>query len=194
MPAISYPIITSRLRLRPFSINDVDDVYAYQRREDVARFQLWTERDREEMVTKVSSWVSMNGEGDKPSAIVLVVELVETGRVIGDLFLGLRDHEARQGEIGYTFNPDFHGQGYATEAVRALMALGFGPLKLHRLYGRCDVRNEGSWRLMERLKMRREAHFREHALFKGEWDEELYYAILEDEWRSLFGGKADGGH
>jgi RimJ/RimL family protein N-acetyltransferase len=32
--------------------------------------------------------------------------------------------------------------------------------------------------------MRREAHFREHARFKGGWDEEYYYALLRREWQA----------
>lgn len=184
MPAIAYPLVTERLRIRPFEMSDVDAVHAYQKLEEVSRYQFWTERTHEEMTDKIANWCAMTGEGDAPEKVALVVALKETGQVIGDLFLGVTDLEARQGEIGYTFNPQFYGKGYATEAVGALMELGFGPLKLHRLYGRCDAKNDGSWRLMERLGMRREAHFREHALFKGRWDEELYYAMLEDEWRA----------
>jgi RimJ/RimL family protein N-acetyltransferase len=55
---------------------------------------------------------------------------------------------------------------------------------MHRIYARCHARNMASWKVMERLAMRREAHFREHVLVKGAWDEEFIYAILEDEWRS----------
>lgn len=185
MPAIVYPLVTARLHIRPFEMSDVDAVHAYQKLEEVAAYQFWTTRTYAEMTAKITEWCSMTGAGDAPEKIALVVALKDSGQVIGDLFLGVTNQEARQGEIGYSFNPEFHGKGYATEAVTALMALGFGPLKLHRLFGRCDAQNDTSWRLMERLKMRREAHFREHALFKGRWDEELYYAMLEDEWQAL---------
>jgi RimJ/RimL family protein N-acetyltransferase len=56
---------------------------------------------------------------------------------------------------------------------------------MHRIYGRCDVRNHGSYKLMERMGMRREAHFIHNEIFKGEWGDEYIYAILEDEWREL---------
>ena len=65
--------------------------------------------------------------------------------------------------------------------------MAFETYDLHRVYGRCDARNVGSWRVLEKLGMRREAHFREHALFKGDWDEEFYYAILQREWRERWG-------
>ena len=111
-------------------------------------------------------------------------ETIEGETLIGEVSLIWRSAEARQGELGWIFHPDFHGRGYATEATNALLDLGFGPADLHRIYARCDARNEPSWRLMERLGMRREAHFRQHGLFKGAWDEEFYYAILRDEWLS----------
>ncbi|HZY69156.1 MAG TPA: GNAT family protein, partial [Devosia sp.] len=87
-----------------------------------------------------------------------------------------------QGEIGYILHPDAHGQGYATEAARALTAFGFGTMRLHRIFARCDARNGRSERVMQRLGMRKEAHFREHMQRKGRWDEELIYAILEGDW------------
>ena len=66
-----------------------------------------------------------------------------------------------------------------------MLDFGFGQFNLHRIFGRCDARNTPPWRLMERLGMRREAHFREHAMFKGGWDEEFYYAMLSREWADL---------
>jgi RimJ/RimL family protein N-acetyltransferase len=108
----------------------------------------------------------------------------DSGELIGDCCLHIKDVEARQAEIGYSFHPDHQGQGFAREAVVELLRFGFESLGLHRIYARCDARNTGSWRLVEALGMRREAHFREHALFKGGWDEEFYYAMLEDEWRN----------
>ncbi len=66
-----------------------------------------------------------------------------------------------------------------------MFSVGFGHFNLHRILGRCDARNRPSWQLMQRLGMRREAHFREHALFKGVWDEEFHYAMLAREWAEM---------
>jgi RimJ/RimL family protein N-acetyltransferase len=85
--------------------------------------------------------------------------LPETGALIGDVVLFLRGEEHRQGEIGYVFHPDYGGWGYATEAARALLGLGFEHYGLHRIVGRLDARNTASARVLERLGMRREAHF-----------------------------------
>lgn len=179
-----YPLISDRLRLRPFTRGDVDAVYTYRSRDDVARYLFDVALSREECALAVQQrigQVALEKDGDK---IILAVELLSTGALVGEVSLTWHSADARQGEIGWIFNPDYQGEGYATEAARALLDLAFGPGDIHRVSARCDVRNDSSWRLMERLGMRREAHFREHAIFKGEWDQEFVYAILRREWLS----------
>lgn len=176
------PIDTERLRLRPFTRGDVEAVFDYRRREDVAQFLFDEPMSRESCAEAVQARIgqlSLDEDGDK---IFLAVERQSDLAMLGEVSLILRSREARQAELGYIFHPLHHGRGYATEAARALLELGFAGAGCHRIYARCDARNVASWKLMERLGMRREAHFREHALLKGAWDEELIYAILEQEW------------
>jgi RimJ/RimL family protein N-acetyltransferase len=177
------PISTPRLTLRPFTRGDVDSVLDYRGREDVARY-LFDPPLSQEMCTLAvqqrTTQLGWSAEGDK---LVLAVELTGTGTLIGEISLILRGLAARQGEVGWIFHPDYQGNGYATEAASQLVDLAFKTARMHRVFARCDARNHGSWRLMERLGMRREAHFREHALFKGGWDEEFIYAILQSEWQ-----------
>ena len=180
-----YPVRTERLLLRPFTRGDVDAVFAYRRREDVARYLFDVALSREECALAVQqriSQVAFETEGDK---IILAAELAETGTLIGEVSLIWRSADARQGEVGWIFDPQYHGRGYATEAANTMLDLAFGAADIHRVSARCDVRNEASWRLMERIGMRREAHFREHAIFKSQWDEEFIYAILWQEWHAL---------
>lgn len=179
-----YPLTTERLVLRPFTRGDVDAVHAYRRREDIARYLFDVPLSREECALAVQQRIAQVGleiEGDK---IILAVELRTNACLIGEVSLIWRSVDARQGEVGWIFDPAYQGQGYATEAANAMLDLGFGPADMHRIAARCDVRNIRSWTLMERLGMRREAHFREHAIFKGAWDEEYLYAILWQEWRN----------
>ncbi|MEO5806841.1 GNAT family protein [Devosia sp.] len=178
-----FPLQTARLRLRPFTRGDIDAVFDYRRREDVAQFLFDVALSRDECALAVQQrigQVAFESEGDK---IIVAVELLETGQIIGEMSLIWRSADNRQAEIGWIFHPTYQGKGYATEASEALFALAFGPGDIHRVMARCDTGNERSWRLMERLGMRREAHFREHALVKGSWDEEFIYAILWQEWR-----------
>ena len=182
MADLTHSFATARLLLRPFTMADVEAVYAYQSMPAVARYHMWEPRTRDQVTAELGKWISPKVEDQSISYAVI---LKQTGALIGDVTIMHRDKEARQGEIGYSFNPGFGGHGYATEAAAALLELGFRQLKLHRIFGRCDARNTPSWRVMERIGMRREAHFREHAVFKGDWDEEFYYAILSDEWVEL---------
>ncbi len=93
----------------------------------------------------------------------------------------------RKGEVGWFFNPNYQRRGYATEAAGALLDFGFKTMGLHRITAQCDVLNERSFSLMERLGMRREAHYLEKKLIKGEWHHQYAYAILEQEWDRLSG-------
>lgn len=181
----SYPIRTERLVLRPFRRGDLDAVFAYRRREDVARFLFDVPLSREECALAIQQRIGQVAFETVDDKIILGVELADSGVLIGEVSLIWRSIEARQGEVGWIFDPNYQGRGYASEAAQAMLALGFGPGDLHRIAARCDVRNSSSWRLMERLGMRKEAHFREHALFKSAWDEEFIYAMLAQEWRAL---------
>ena len=178
----AYPLKSDRLTLRPFAEGDLDDLHAFHSQPEVARYLYWEARDREqtrEVLARKVGQTALTAEGQH-----LTLAVVEGGRVIGEVNLGWLSEEHRQGEFGYVFHPDAGGKGYATEAARVVLRLGFEELGLHRIIGRCDPRNDASWRLMERLGMRREAHFVQNEIFKGEWGDEYYYAMLADEWRA----------
>jgi RimJ/RimL family protein N-acetyltransferase len=180
----TYPIATTRLTLRPFHKEDVEDFYAYASRAEVATYLYWEPRDPAEARQAVEDKLAMTAiraEGDR---IVLAVEGNEAGRLIGEVTLVWRSRPHRQGEIGFVFNPDYQRHGFATEATAALMELGFDVLGLHRIFGCCDARNHRSASLMERLGMRKEAHLVHNEIFKGEWGDELIYAVLDDQWRA----------
>ena len=182
-----YPLRTPRLSLRPFTRGDVDAVYSYRRREDVARYLFDVPLSRDECALAVQQRINQTSLAKEGDRIILAVEHGQTGVLMGEVSLIWRSADARQGEVGWIFDPEFQGQGFATEAASAMLDLAFGPAEIHRVSARCDVRNLRSWKMMERLGMRREAHFREHGLFKGKWDEEYIYAMLRQEWRSLRG-------
>jgi RimJ/RimL family protein N-acetyltransferase len=177
-----YPIETARLSLRPLTAGDLDDVHAYYSRPEVTRYLYWDSRDRDESreaLERYSRLTVLDQEGD---GLVLAVVPREVARVVGQVSLQWFDREHRQGEIGFVFNPDYQGRGLAAEAALVMLRLGFDDLGLHRIAGRCDARNLASARLMERLGMRLEAHLVENEVVKGEWTDELVYAMLEQEW------------
>jgi RimJ/RimL family protein N-acetyltransferase len=180
---VEAPIETEWLRLRPFARGDLDDLVAIQSRPEVARFLYWEARGREEVEPALAKYIAATAiEGDD-DLISLAVERRADAALVGYVSIWLRSLAHRQVEIGFVFHPDAKGQGYATEASRELLALAFEGLGAHRVFGRTDARNQASAALMRRLGMRAEAHFREAEVFKGQWGEELVFAILEDEWR-----------
>lgn len=177
-----YPIRTARLLLRPYRPDDVDAVYAYHRLPEIYRYLDGTALSRDAakaLVIKRTGSSTLGGVGE---SLNLVVELAQPGVLVGDCVLFWRS--MGQGEVGYVFNPAHHGHGYATEAVQALLRLGFADLGLHRVAARCDARNSASARVMARAGMRREAHLVQNGFLKGEWTDELIYAILRSEWEA----------
>jgi RimJ/RimL family protein N-acetyltransferase len=178
----SYPIVTDRLTLRPFVVDDLDALHAYQRLPEVARYLYWDPRDRAATADALRRRVATSALTNEGDVLVLAVLLRDTGELIGEVNLAWLSETHRQGEFGFVFNPAFHGRGYASEAAVQMLRLGFAELGLHRIIGRCDGRNEASARLMAKLGMRREAHFVQNEIVKGEWTDEIVYAMLSEEW------------
>ncbi len=97
----------------------------------------------------------------------------------------VEDARGRDAELGWVLDPAYVGHGYATEAVRELLRICFVDLGLRRVTAICFADNEASWRLMERVGMRREVHTVEESLHRsGRWLDGLGYAMLAHEWRT----------
>ena len=177
-----YPLEAERLLLRPFRDDDLDALCVIEGDPATARYLYSAPRTRAEVRLSLARRKRLTAIERQGDAIRLAVELRDGGALVGDVSLHYRSREHGQAEIGFVLHPDHHGHGYATEAVTVLIDLGFGSLGFHRIIGRCDPRNEASARLMERIGMRREAYYRESEFIKGEWCDELVYAILAAEW------------
>jgi RimJ/RimL family protein N-acetyltransferase len=186
---LPWPVTTDRLTIRPAEVGDADAVWAYRQFPAVTEWMSSLHSDAAAYAEKFENpeWVSR----------MLVVE--RHGVVIGDLYLSVdspwsqievKERAARtQAEIGWALHPDAQGQGYALEAVRALLRICFDPapagLGLRRVVALCFADNEPSWRLMEKVGMRREAHNVQESLHRDKgWLDGYAYALLADEWLS----------
>jgi RimJ/RimL family protein N-acetyltransferase len=179
-----YPVTTPRLLIRPLTPADADGLLAYRSLPDICRYVPFEPQTRDELLERIASrWTrtELTGEGQ---VLILGVQVRDTGVLAGDVMLAWQSQEHASGEIGYVFNPDLSGRGYATEAADALLRLGFEGLGLHRIIARIDERNEPSARLARRLGMRQEARLVENEWFKGEWTTELDFAMLASEWQA----------
>jgi RimJ/RimL family protein N-acetyltransferase len=188
LDGVVWPVRTERLVLRPATAADVESTWRFRRLESVSR---WLTRevatlDEHRALFEDPAWL----------ARTIVVEL--DGTVIGDLMVRVTDAWAQaevaeqaagvQAELGWVLDPEHSGHGYASEAVRALLRICFEDLGLRRVSAECFAANEASWRLMERVGMRREAHNLRDSLHRsGDWLDGMGYALLADEWRASTG-------
>jgi RimJ/RimL family protein N-acetyltransferase len=177
------PVETERLRIRTMAMRDVDDIHAYQSREDVCRYLPYMPRSRDEVADKVAQFseaIAITGEGDYWQ--LAIERRADPGRVIGDVYFSLKSTANAAGEIGWTLHPSHAGQGYMTEAAGAILEIAFAGIGLHRVVARLDPRNDASAALCRRLGMREEGHCVEDTWFKGEWGDTSMFAILAREW------------
>ena len=174
-------IETPRLVLREYAVGDFAAVQAYAGDLENIGYMLWGPNEPEHTERFIELAIGYGGS-DPRSEYEMAAELRGTGEMIGGFGLSL-DEGREQGMLGYILNKRFWGKGYATEAVAGLMRFGFGELLLHRIWATCDGRNRASYSVMEKNGIRREAnHLRSRKDRRGEWADELRYAILREEW------------
>jgi RimJ/RimL family protein N-acetyltransferase len=187
-PVPVYPVRTARLLLRPLTEADVPDLVEYRSLPEVCRYVPFGPQSAEDIAARLNgAWrhQSLDREGD---SLTLGAELIDSGKLIGDVMVRWLSAEHSGGELGYVFSPAHAGRGYAAEAAHAGLHLAFEDFGLHRVIARLDARNSASARLAARLGMRQEAHLRENEWFKGEWTDELDFAILAQEWPQKLAG------
>ena len=177
-------IRTERLVLREYTDQDWPTVLAYQSDPRYLRYYPWTERDEtsvKDLIGHFLAWQSAKPRNFFQLAITLPQE---EGRLIGSCGVRVNNRPRREGNIGYELDPAYWRQGYATEAARAMLTYGFDSLGLHRIWAECNADNAASAHVLEKIGMRREAHFREHDYFKDRWWDTLVYAMLDGEWHA----------
>jgi aminoglycoside 6'-N-acetyltransferase len=189
------PLRTERLLLRRFRPDDLPALLAYRNDADLARFQGWNFPLSE---GEARSFIAQNAVAplvEPGGGLQIALALAQSDELLGDLYFALCGGEGQQATIGYTLARPFHGLGYATEAVRGLLGLAFEQLGLHRVVASVDPRNGASVALLERLGMRREAHFVQsyYDAVYAEWADEYCYGLLRQEWPRRSAEHGDGG-
>lgn len=178
------PLTTSRLHLRLMNQTDVDTMARYRAIDQIARYQDWPmpyTRDRAATsLAKQSALVDVaNGEW-----VSIAIEF--NGTVIGDVAIGLSDDGAIA-TLGYTLAPEYHGRGFASEAVGAVVDALFEHTAVHRIVATLDPANGPSMRLLESTGFQYEGLLREAVLVRGEWVDDMYFGLLRADrmaWRS----------
>jgi len=173
----SLSIETRRLVLRDFVPDDWRAVQEYARIPKVVRFMPWGPNSPAQ--TKVFVRRAMDWSRERPRlkfefAIILKAEQ----RLIGGC--GIRIHRTVAGgaDMGYCLHPDHWGEGYATEAARAILRFGLSHLALRRIWATCDPNNKASARVLEKAGMKREGRLRKNVFQKGRWRDSYLYAVV----------------
>jgi RimJ/RimL family protein N-acetyltransferase len=190
LATLRWPVRTDRLLLRPATPDDAAATWEFRR---LPEFSEWMTR----APASLEEYAQQFAELDSLAKTLVVGR---DGHVIGDLMLSVEDawaqaevaEQARgvQAELGWGLHPGHTGRGYATEAVRELLRICFDELRLRRVTAACFAENVASWRLMERVGMRRESYtIRESLHRSGGWLDSMTYALLADEWRASSGGQ-----
>ena len=184
LSSVPWPVRTARLSIRPATPDDLDATWEFRRRPSVAEWLTRASNDRQEYAELFLA----------PERLATTLVLERDGVVVGDLMIAVSDgwaqaevaEEAKgvQAELGWVIAPEHAGQGYATEAAAALLRICFEHLGLRRVVAQCFADNEASWRVMERLGMRRETHTVRESLHRsGRWLDGFGYALLAEEWQ-----------
>ena len=172
---------TDRLILRSFQMGDLEPFLAYRNDPAVARYQGWsTPYTRGQAINFINS-LELSKPGKLGDWYQVALERKEDDQLIGDCAFRVAE-DGYQSELGYTLAVPFHGQGYATEAVKGMLTYLFSDLEMHRVSAYCDVRNTPSFNLLERLNFRLEGHYIENYWDQGQWASEYHYAMLKREW------------
>lgn len=175
---------TQRLLIRNFTASDLEAFLAYRNDPEVAKYQGWSlpyPREKGEAFIAEMEDIHAPKQGQW---LQLALELKETGALIGDVAFCIKDDDIRQAVIGFTVASAYWQKGFATEGLTALIDYLFEDIDLHRITADCDTENTGSWKTLEKLGFRREAHFVESLFINSEYTSEYFYGLLQREWRA----------
>jgi RimJ/RimL family protein N-acetyltransferase len=177
-------VTTQRLTLREFAEDDFAAVHSYAGCQPNVEYVLWGPNTP----AQTRQYLAMARAAAQESPVTryhFAAVLRDTGHVIGACSLARKGDEA---DLGWIVHRDHWRHGVGTEMARALVDFGFADLALRRITARCDARNTASWRIMDRLGMRREGLFVEaRRATRGAtatFSDELAYALLSDEWQA----------
>ena len=174
-----YPIQTARLTLRSYTSADIPDLVRLAGAREVAATTLriphpYTEQDAKDFIETYAAKTVPESR--------FAITLTSDGQLCGGI--GLRVDEPHQhAELGYWLGVPYWGQGYGTEAARAMIHYGFETLGLHRIYASYVPHNVASGRVLQKIGMRREGRMRAHICKWGEFQDLECYEMLKTDPR-----------
>jgi ribosomal-protein-alanine N-acetyltransferase len=176
------PIATQRLLLRPFSLRDTARIARLLGDREIADTTLSIPYPYEEDMAR--EWIATHAEAlKKNEGVNFAVVLREPQSLIGAIALRLEGSHGRA-EMGYWIGKAYWGQGYGTEAARAVLAYGFQTLKLNRIYAHCLTRNPASAHILQKIGMVPEGKLRQHIRKWGAYEDMDQFGILRADYEA----------
>jgi RimJ/RimL family protein N-acetyltransferase len=169
-------LTTERLTLRPLSVTDAPTLFAAHGDAEVMRYWDWPAQTSVEQVENIIA--DHFPEVADGNVLWWVVALTPGGPAIGECDLSQIDHHHRRAEVGFLFNRTHWGNGYAYEAMQAVVSYAFEDLKLERLWARFHTGNDASRRLLERLGFAKEGTLKRHIWRDGERRDCEIYGLI----------------
>jgi RimJ/RimL family protein N-acetyltransferase len=176
------PLHTRRLIVRDLTPSDAEVMYRYRTDPEISRYQGWIPASIEEVAAFICDLEGIS-PGTPGRWYQVGICLAATGELIGDVGIHTPQSEPQQAEIGITLDSSWQRKGLAQEAMEVLLAYLFDTLDRHRVYASLDPRNARSVSLMHRMGLRKEAHLVQAIRFKGEWADDVIFAVLQEDWR-----------
>ncbi|PJM78578.1 N-acetyltransferase [Bifidobacterium scaligerum] len=178
---------TQRLIMRPFTLDDADIITALYGDPDIMTFMPCGRLMEEEIRAHVEQVVSDWDELPQVNYEMAVIAKADS-RKIGRARIHM-DYENDTAMLGWLLVRPEWGRGYATEITRSLLEYCFDTMHIHRVCALCHPDNIGSWKVMEKCGLRREAHYVKKVKYVGKdgthWEDELEYAMLREEFRRM---------
>ena len=176
-----FKIKTKRLFLGPLNTNDAASLFSYRSDPEVYRYQSWKPLNLDDAVSLIER-SSFNDKLCLGKWNQLGILLNDSNQLIGDI--GILIFEKEQAEIGFTISPSFQRKGFGFEAVFAMLLHLFHQLHFHRVIAQTDPQNVGSIKLLTKLGFRQEGHFRKSSYIRDDWKDDLFFAILGEEFQN----------
>jgi RimJ/RimL family protein N-acetyltransferase len=173
------PIITERLRIRAFSMEDAQDLYEYLADPQIYQYEPGEPINLDQAYTLAHDM--------SISEHFWAVDLKSDQKVIGQLYFSQQEpRHLMTWELGYIMNMKYQHQGYGSEAAAAHVQFGFEQLSVHRVVAHCHPKNEASWKLLEKIGLRREGLLQKNIYFRNDeagnplwWDSYAYARLVE---------------
>ena len=172
-------ISTQRTLLQPLPLEDAEALFSYRSLPDVYRYQCWAPKTVSDAEDFIKTY-SLHSEIVEGRWRQFGIYAADDRSLLGDC--GFCPQDGNQAEIGYTIAPPFQRRGLGTEVVKSLVDYLFKEVSIHKIIAKTDPENVGSIKVLENLGFRREAHLKRSVQIRGEWRDDLVYAVLRDEW------------